>query len=54
MDEKPKNKTLSEKLYNMNVLPLENLRGTDITNVVLLNIQDKSDDKPNTKNQENL
>ncbi|MDF2523049.1 MAG: hypothetical protein K0R31_690 [Clostridiales bacterium] len=44
MEERNKEKNLVERLYNMNVLPIENLRGSDLPDVVMLNLHDKAEE----------
>ena len=44
MEERHKSKNLAERLYHLNVLPIENLRGSDAPDVVMMNIHDKSEE----------
>ena len=52
MDQKEGNKTLTERLYNMNVLPIVNLRGSDLTDVVIMDMQDKSEENSESINED--
>lgn len=44
MEERDKDKNLAVRLYNLNVLPLENLRGSDVPDIVMINLHDKADE----------